>query len=54
MYYYINVCNHLYRKFMKEKNVADEKIVLQAGDFFKTIPKFEWVINNLIHIIYAR
>jgi len=26
---------------MKEKNVADEKIVLQAGDFFKTIPKFE-------------
>jgi len=30
-----------YRKFMKEKKVTDEKIALQAGDFFKEIPKFQ-------------
>ena len=28
---------------MKEKKVSSEKIALQDGDFFKTVPKFEWV-----------
>lgn len=30
-----------YRKFMEDKKVADEKIALQSGDFFKMIPSFQ-------------
>ena len=36
---------------MKDKKVSGEKIALQDGDFFKTIPKFKWV-NIYICIVY--